>query len=249
MAQPNLARSWTRTLLGFVPLIPGLVLLGCNDPSSTAAPEQSTSSAITPTGSAALNVATNTWPVVTNTTAAPNYLIKGAPTVLNVVAIDADGDALSYAWTSTCTGAFANAQTASPVFTLDAGTTATSCKLSAAVSDGRGGSSTGSLTLAVGQTGAVVAPAITMSLQSDDFVEVNNPVVMIVGATDPQGRAMTFNWSADAGSLGAPASTASSSQVVWTSPATPASSWHVTVVVSNGSVSTSKTFTVKPLGL
>jgi len=255
MAHPLLASSWKRAALMLAPLLPGLVLAGCGgqpgavapDRESTSLEAQPTPSAAVATGSANISVQANTWPVVNNTSATPDYLSKGAQTLLHVVAADADGDSLSFAWTSSCPGVFTNPQSATPGFTLDSGAALTACTMSVTVSDGRGGGSAGAVTLAVGQTTAVVAPTISTSLQSDEYVGVNSPVVMTVDANDLQGRALTFSWSADAGSLAAPVSTAGSSQVVWTSPATTAVGWHVTVVVSNGSVSTSKTFIVQPL--
>jgi hypothetical protein len=249
------ACAQARVLYGLAALCSGLVPMGCSGQPSAAPPDQDRSSlqaqnpapATSGNGSAAIRVPLNTWPVVTRTAATPSYLTKGAPTQLSVSATDADGDPLTFAWSSTCPGTFTNAQTATPAFTLDTGATATSCTLAVAVADNRGGSTQGALTLAVGQAAPVLAPTITMSLQSPDLVGGNSPVAISVSATDPQGLALSFSWSTDGGALGAPNSTADSSQVVWTSPATPAPSWHVTVVVSNGSATTSKTFTVRPL--
>ena len=250
------SRTLAFLLFGSTELLLGLASVGCTVDSGSAAPDQQgltlaeqPPSAAPSNGSAEIHVPLNTSPVVTNTSATPDYLTKGGQTLLQVTATDADGDAIRYQWTSSCPGAFTDPQSATPGFTLASGATATSCTLSVAVSDNRGGSATGGLTMAVGQTGPVLAPTITSSLQSSGFADASSPVVIAVEATDPQGLGMTFSWSADGGDLGTPTNTANSSQIVWTSPATPAPSWHVTIVVSNGHATTTKTFTVKPATL
>jgi hypothetical protein len=199
------------------------------------------------TGKAHVTATMNTWPVVSKVTGTPNYLVKGSQTLLTAVASDPDRDPITYAWTSTCAGTFTNTQVPTPGFTLASTETNTSCTLSVAVADNRGGSTSGSLTLPVGQPTAALAPAIGKTVQSTQSVGATDTVSMTVNATDPQGLPMTFSWTASDGTLGTPVNVAGSSQVVWTPPAAAASSWLVTATVTDSSgAAATKTFSIKP---
>ncbi len=198
-------------------------------------------------GKAHVTATMNTWPVVSKVTGTPNYLVKGAQTLLTAVASDPDRDPITYAWTSTCAGTFTNTQVPTPGFTLASTETNTSCTLSVAVADNRGGSTSGSLTLPVGQPTAALAPAIGKTVQSTQSVGATDTVSMTVNATDPQGLPMTFSWAASDGTLSTATNTAGSSQVVWTPPAAAASSWLVTATVTDSSgAAATKTFSIKP---
>jgi hypothetical protein len=184
-------------------------------------------------GQADVNVRFNTWPVVTDLVAAPSYIVPGSPTSLTVTASDADGDALSFVWTSSCASAVFSAAAAATAVTLPVGATDTSCDLTVTVSDSKGGSTTGQTTLPVGKPVAVQAPVITDSVQSVSVVDVNGSVNFSVDATDPQGSALTFAWVATAGVLANQINGAGSSQVVWTAPATEKTAFTVSVIVTN----------------
>jgi len=201
-------------------------------------------------GQADVNVRFNTWPVVTDLVAVPSYLALGSPTSLTVTASDADGDALSYVWTSSCASAVFSAAAAATTVTLPAGAADTSCDLTVTVSDGKGGSTTGQTTLPVGAPVAVQAPSVTDSVQSVSVVDVNGSVNFSVDATDPQNSALTFAWVATSGVLANQINGAGSSQVVWTAPATPSATFTVSVIVNNtvgGSIQYD--FTVKTASL
>ena len=198
-------------------------------------------------GKAHVTATMNTWPVVTKVTGTPNYLVKGAQTLLTAIASDSDRDPITYAWTSTCAGTFTNTQVPTPGFTVASTEANTSCTLSVAVADNRGGSTSGSLTLPVGQPTASLAPAIGNTVQSTQSVGATDTVSMTINATDPQGLPMTFSWAASDGTLGTPTNTAGSSQVVWTPPAAAASSWLVTATVTDSSgAAATRTFSIKP---
>jgi hypothetical protein len=202
-------------------------------------------------GQADVNVTFNTWPVVTDLVAAPGYIVPGSPTAITVTASDADGDALSYAWTSSCASAvFTSTTAATTSVALPTGATDTSCDLTVTVSDGKGGSTTGQTTLPLGKPVAIQAPSITDSVQSVSVVDVNGSVNFSVDATDPQGSALTFAWVAAAGTLANQINSAGSSQVTWTAPATPSATFTVSVIATNavgGSVQYD--FTVKTAAL
>jgi hypothetical protein len=99
-------------------------------------------------GDAVVDVSVNTWPVITGMTGS---VTLGA-TMVGVMAVtagDPDGDALSYAWSTTCTGLLFD--TAPPFgmsmvqFTMPG--PSRSCAVTVTVSDGRGGNTKGTLTL------------------------------------------------------------------------------------------------------
>jgi hypothetical protein len=119
-------------------------------------------------GSADVQVTANSWPLVSSVTGTPSPLAAGQPANLDVTASDADGDTLYYGWASTCAGAFSpSVAVRSPTFTLDAAATETSCTFTATVIDGRGGSTTGSLTMHVGSRTAPTYTAPTFSMQAE----------------------------------------------------------------------------------
>jgi hypothetical protein len=201
-------------------------------------------------GQADVNVRFNTWPVVTDLVAVPSFLVLGSPTSLTVTASDADGDALSYVWTSSCASAVFSAAAAATTVTLPVGAADTSCDLTVTVSDGKGGSTTGQTTLPVGAPVAVQAPSVTDSVQSVSVVDVNGSVNFSVDATDPQGSALTFAWVATAGVLANQINGAGSSQVVWTAPATEKTAFTVSVIATNAlGASTQYDFSVSTAAL
>ena len=202
-------------------------------------------------GQADVNVRFNNWPSVTDLVAAPGYIVLGAPTSLTVTASDADGDALSYLWTSSCASAvFTNATTLSTNFTLPTSATDTACDFTVTVSDGKGGSTTGQTTLPVGKPAAIQAPVIVDSVQSVSIVDVSGGVNFSVEASDPQGSALTFAWVAAAGALSNQVDTTTTSKVLWTAPTTEKTSFTISVVVTNAlGASAQYDFSVKTASL
>jgi hypothetical protein len=195
-------------------------------------------------GTVAVTASLNTWPVISGLTAAPNGWLDGAPLTLAVAASDADNDPLSYAWTSTCTGSFSASTATSPTFTLAAGQSG-ACTLSVVVSDGRGGSTSGALTLPIGQPAVLAPPVIVDFVQSMTSAFSGQTVNLLVDAADPQGSALTFQWSANGGTLAGQQDAATSSSVVWAAPDTCTGGWQITVTVSDAqSLVTTQVFTV-----
>jgi Calcineurin-like phosphoesterase/Bacterial Ig domain len=182
-------------------------------------------------GQAQVTVTTNTWPVVTIMTASPSgWLDASTPTTLAVTATDADNDSLTYAWTSTCTGAWTSLTAASPIFTLDAGQTG-ACTFTVTVSDGRGGTTPGSLTLSIGAPAIDQAPVIVASSQSSGSAYFGGTVSLSVQAMDPEGSAVTFQWAASAGALTGQTDDGSNSTVTFTAPSNSDAVWKITVTV------------------
>lgn len=200
-------------------------------------------------GNADVTLSFDSSPMVVGFTSDPGWFEAGVPTSLTVQAQDPDDDMLSYAWTTTCAGTFAGTG-ATNSFTLGAGETASSCTVTVTVTDGSGLSGTGELTLPTGKPVVREPPVITSSLQSLVAVEAGQMVTFKVEATDPNGSALTFAWSASAGTLSEATNTTNSSTVVWTAPNAPASDWQITASISNASgLSVSKVFVVKPAQL
>jgi predicted phosphodiesterase len=198
------------------------------------------------TGQAAVTVSTNTWPVVTNLVAAPGYVALGQPVSLTVVASDADGDPLTYAWTSTCaSGTFSAATSAATTFMLPTTATDTSCEFDVAVSDGRGGSTAGHTILPVGAPAASSPPVFTASVQSAAFVNGGAAVTFSVTAADPQSSALTFTWLAVSGALSGQTNSANSSQITWAAPTTHSLNYTVSAVATDAlGLSTQFNFTI-----
>ena len=202
-------------------------------------------------GSAKVTVSFNTWPVVKSVIAAPTRIDVGQSTTLTAKATDAQGNPLTYAWTSTCSGTFSNPTSVTTSFTIAAPLPASaSCTLTVTVNDGKGGHDTGSVVIQTGPGVSVdVAPQIGVTYQSSETTTGGNTVTFRAAAIDPGGNPLTFAWKATDGSLGPAASGAGSSQVVWSSPqcilagVTPT----VTVTVSDSTgASASRSFTVTP---
>ncbi len=100
------------------------------------------------TGGSGVQITVNTHPVVTTSLAEyvvtssppPNGLTVGITADVVAIASDPDRDPLSYAWSSSCGGAFSSPAAPSVRFHTD--DPAAPCTLTVAVSDGRGGTTT-----------------------------------------------------------------------------------------------------------
>jgi len=196
-------------------------------------------------GQADVSLTFNTWPVVTDLIASPGYIVLGSPNALTVKASDADGDALSYVWSSSCVSAVYSSTTASTTVSLPITATDKSCDFIVTVSDGRGGSTTGQTTLLVGKPVAIGAPVIVDSVQSVSAVDINGSVNLAVEASDPQGSTLSFQWKAATGTLSNQVDGAVTSHVLWTAPAAGTTTYTVSVIVTNAAgASTQFDFTI-----
>jgi PKD domain len=201
-------------------------------------------------GTATISVTLNNWPVVSGVTSTKGRIDVGDTTALDCTASDADGDPLTYAWStdSGCAGTFSASNIKSPTFTLGATLPASgTCAFTVTVSDGRGGTGTGSLTITAAPAPPVlVSPQIVSSSQSAQSAVAGQTVTLSVLATDPQNTAMTFAWSAARGTLGTPIDLgAGSEQVVWTAPLNFVEAIQVQVTITDaGNASTVQSFTI-----
>jgi len=176
-------------------------------------------------GSAKVTTSFNTWPAVSQVSAAQGQLGLGESTIFDVTAQDADGDVLAYSWTDNCSGAFSSTSAKTPTWTAPAAIPeGGTCSLSVTVTDGRGGSGSGTLVVQIGSVAANAPPVLDESFQSAAAVDPGGAATFRVKAHDPEGNAITFAWTATVGTLGAPSSTADGSEVSWTAPTPFASS-------------------------
>jgi hypothetical protein len=163
-------------------------------------------------GNAKITALPNTCPVIGDFKANPVPLTKGVATTLTVDATDADGDTLNYHWTvsSNCSSGLFGAATASTTpFTLDSGSSATSCSFSVVVDDGLFPNNdpkcilTNTLTLPVfdpTNNVAAGAPVFGYDYQSEDLVSGNDTVTMEIVCTDGcPGGTISLDWSDDDG--------------------------------------------------
>jgi hypothetical protein len=205
-------------------------------------------------GTAAVNVAFNTWPQVTNVAAQPAHLTYPTTATVTATAQDTDGDALSYEWTDNCQGSFvdnhANPATWMPPSSVP---TSNACVLSVSVTDGRSGQGTGSVTVEVGVTHDFgLAPTIVSTEQSETEVALGDTVRFAVEAKDPEGTLVSFTWSCSAGTMGASerednASGSTTSRTTWTPPTSGGTSTVTVVLRDAAGQETTKTFSVAVL--
>jgi hypothetical protein len=200
-------------------------------------------------GKADVTVNLNTWPVVSELSSDPTRIEAGQTTVLDLVATDSDGDAITYAWTSDCLGTFSSTNMANPSFTLTAVPANNTCTFTVVIHDGKGGTDTGSLLVAAGSAPIVELPPVVVSAyQSAERAATGDTITFQVKANDPNGTAVTFAWFASEGTLGTPNTTGGTSRIVWTAPTsfTSPTTIRVNITDANGQ-ETVQGMTVNPL--
>jgi hypothetical protein len=167
---------------------------------------------------------------------------------------------MSFAWSSDCAGDFGNPSAPSSVFTLAAGSTASTCTFDVVVSSpsktGSDGQSkrlntTGKLTVRVGVSSAasVGGPVIDFASQSLGAVEGGGVITFYVKAHEDNSNAslLSYAWNASGGTLGSPVQAAdlSLSQVAWIAPTVMVGSESISVTITDSQgAATSVTFTV-----
>ncbi|HEX8437098.1 Kelch repeat-containing protein, partial [Archangium sp.] len=173
-------------------------------------------------GSAQLSISFNTAPQVAALSASPTRLAVGQTTSVSASASDPEGDSLSYAWSASCAGSWAQASSRSAEFTPSAlpEGRCNNCRLTVSVSDGRGGQTTGSVGLCVSGPASAnhFHPFILSASGSSGLASPSQVLTYEVVASDPEGSALSFSWAANTGVLGTPAHSATSSRITWTAP-------------------------------
>ncbi|WP_267145160.1 right-handed parallel beta-helix repeat-containing protein [Myxococcus qinghaiensis] len=157
----------------------------------------------------------NHAPVLTELGANPVSQSRvGVPVALQAVGVDDDGDALTFAWSSTCEGTFERTDVAVTRFTPRVAPAAAcdNCRLTLRVSDGFGAQRERSLDLCVTNP---LPPSITEVSQSEEDATAGRPVRLSATANDPQGEPLTFVWTTNAGLLGNAARAGDSGSADW----------------------------------
>jgi hypothetical protein len=200
------------------------------------------------TGNAEVTVGFNSWPSLSGMRASPSVLALNGTTVLSVTATDADGDTVAYAWSSNCRGTFNNPAVASPAFTLQTLPPEGRCSFTVQLSDGRGGTHQGKLGLKAGNAAQPnVAPRVLSTFKSAEQANGGQQVTVGLTAQDPEGTPLAFAWSAPLGSLQAPRSTSTSSEVDWVAPACFDAPVVLTATITDATgVSTAQKFSIPP---
>jgi len=173
-------------------------------------------------GSAEISISFNSSPGVSAVTTSLSPLVVGQETTVSATAEDADGDALSYAWSATCEGNWVDAGSRMARFRpteLPSGA-CNNCNLTVLVSDGKGGQTTGTVALCISNPSSDPhsAPSIARSYRSSDTASANQVITYEVVANDPEGSALSFSWTANTGTLGSAVNGSSSSSITWTAP-------------------------------
>ncbi|MCG8424560.1 MAG: DUF1565 domain-containing protein [Proteobacteria bacterium] len=174
-------------------------------------------------GGAIINVVVNTWPVVAQITTAPALLKPGQAATAEIDASDADGDSLSFSWTDPggeCAGSFDDATSASPVWTAPPATpSGEQCVLRVDISDGRGGSNYGEVTVYVSDRNIpIIPPRITSRSQTRSQGAPEQTIRFAVTAEDDQSDVLDFAWTANAGTFTSTLNDNQHSEVEWTIP-------------------------------
>jgi hypothetical protein len=210
--------------------------------------------AAVPGNSAQLSISFNSFPQVAALSASLTRLAVGQTTAVSASASDLDSDSLTYSWSASCSGSWSNASSPSAGFTPDAlpAGLCNNCRLTVSVSDGRGGQTTGSVNLCISGPAEAqhFSPVILSASGSSGIASPGEVLTYEVEASDPEGSALSFSWTAAAGALGAPSSTASTSRITWTAPVCLRASArpHLTVTVTNAfGLAATKSFEVTGL--
>jgi N-acetylneuraminic acid mutarotase len=189
-------------------------------------------------GHVGFSITFNISPQVTSLSAAPTRLEVGEATSVSALASDVEGDSLTYAWSASCAGSWSNASSSSAQFTPSAvpAGSCNNCRLTVAVTDGRGGQTTGTVSLCVSNASTHRRnPVILTASGSSGTAAPGQVLTFEVEGLDPESSALSFSWSANTGVLGAPVHTASSSRISWTAPSCVQASTtsHITATVTN----------------
>jgi hypothetical protein len=151
------------------------------------------------------DVFVNSVPRIVAVTTSDSQVDPGQTVNLTLNVVDPDGDPLTYAWTSTC-GTLSDPSVANPTWT--APMTEAVCTLEVSVTDGRGGQTGISIMVSVvaAKGGFRLEPiqfntwpVVSQVSASPGQVNPGEGVRLDVTAADPDGDALTYQWTDDCG--------------------------------------------------
>ncbi|XXF80142.1 kelch repeat-containing protein [Myxococcaceae bacterium GXIMD 01537] len=204
-------------------------------------------------GSATLEVRFSASPVVENISTTKARVEVGQTTTLSAIVTPADGEPLSYQWTSSCAGTWTEENSNTARFTpsaLPAGA-CNNCQVHLAVSDGHAGQASGTLAICVASsTPNRFPPTVIRSYQSSLTAQPSQELTFEIVGSDPQESALGFGWSANMGTLAAAQDGVTNSRIVWTAPSCAGSGAEpaITATVTNAlGLTTTRSFSVTGL--
>jgi len=126
-------------------------------------------------------------------------IAEGGTTLLSVTADDPDGDSLGYAWTQTSPaspqGSFSTRTIRNPTWTAPAVAADTVFTFDVTITDGQGGSTTGTCQVSVTHVTVNRPPSVSASISVAPAMPVDGEVVTLsITATDPDGDPLTISW-------------------------------------------------------
>jgi hypothetical protein len=229
-----------------------VVTVGCEGQRSTESPTAPTLSAEPLSadgpeqGKAKVEIVVNAAPRVDAMTSSTGHVASNCPVTLQVTASDPDHDPLSFAWTSTCPGAFDRADRDQVTFVVGTLAGDKECAFQVIASDGHGGTAKGTLVLSTAVPVINVAPTMGVVYQTTDAADVAEVVLLHASATDPEGQALTWTWKASAGAFSDENDQAGFSEVNWTAPASSGVRCTITATATDpGGASASYVFAVQ----
>ena len=200
-------------------------------------------------GHAKVEVVFNNAPKVDAMTSSAGRVSSGAAVTLKVAASDVDGDALTFAWTSNCPGAFDRSDMDAVTFTCGTLSSGMVCAFAVVVSDGHGGAGKGSLVLSSVAPVINVAPAMGIVYQTTNAANAAEVVLLHASASDPEGQSLTWTWKASDGVLSEQKDEAGVSDVHWMAPTIAGAHCTVTATATDpAGASASYVFDVQVVG-
>lgn len=183
----------------------------------------------------------NRWPSAEGLVTVPSKIVNvGQDVALELRgAVDADGDELTYTWTTTCEGNAPEPDTGATFrFTPSvppAASACDNCQATVRIEDAQGGSTSYGVGLCVRNP---PPPTIHSASPTALGAVPGEVLTMGVEAEDPSGEPLTFSWRANIGILGVPVQTGNTNEVPWTAlscvPAGVVPTIEVTITNSSG---------------
>jgi hypothetical protein len=150
-------------------------------------------------------------------------IAEGGVTLLSVTADDPDGDSLGYAWTQTSPatpqGTFSMRTIRNPTWTAPAVAANTMFTFDVTVTDGQGGSATGSCQVSVTHITVNRPPVVSASISVSPSMPVaGEAVTLSITASDPDGDPLTISWTQPTPVQQGTFSSTTTASTTWTSP-------------------------------